>query len=59
MKEKKPPHTTRSALKQQALEGWENEGGEIPTVPTPRTAEISAHTGPRTRVNPNTKLKPS
>lgn len=28
----------RSALKQQASESWENEGGEVPNVPTPQPA---------------------
>jgi probable phosphoglycerate mutase len=26
----------RSALKRRAIDRWENEGGEIPNVPTPR-----------------------
>ena len=46
MKEKEPPHPTRSALKQRALERWENEGGVVPNVPTPRPGEMSPGTTP-------------
>jgi hypothetical protein len=47
MKDKEPPHTTRSVLKQHALEDWENEGGGIPNIPTPRPGEMLGATGPR------------
>ncbi len=50
MKEKKPSHTTRSALKQQALEGWENEGGEIPNVPTLQPGAMREATVPRKKL---------
>ncbi len=32
----------RSALKRQAIDRWENEGGEIPNVLTPQPAAMSA-----------------
>jgi hypothetical protein len=47
MKEKTPPPAASSNLKQEALESWENEGGEVPDVQSPRAAEISAGTGAR------------
>jgi phosphomannomutase len=46
MKKTETTDTTLVALKQRALERWENEGGEIPNVPAPRPAAISAVRSP-------------
>jgi broad specificity phosphatase PhoE len=37
-----PDQGERSALKRRAIDRWENEGGEIPTVPPPPPAVIGA-----------------
>jgi hypothetical protein len=49
LKKNAPPPAASSHLKQEALESWENEGGEVPDVQSPRTAELSAGTGARTK----------
>jgi len=44
-----PSLTARAALKERALDRWENEGGEIPSVPTPKT---EGGTAANTRIDP-------
>ena len=41
-----PNDGERSGLKRRAIDRWENEGGEIPNVPTPQPAAMSAVRSP-------------
>lgn len=50
MSANEPPNAARSPVKQRALDGWENQGGEISSVPTARLEETSAGTGPRKKL---------
>lgn len=45
MKEQDSPDASRAAMKQRALERWENEGGEIPDDPVPQSREGDGEIG--------------
>ncbi len=49
MKEQDRPDASRAAMKQRALERWENEGGEIPDDPARPPGESDGEIGLTTR----------